>query len=123
MAIKILNLKTVEPADVAGLEDDHIVYVGRAMPRQRLKASPLANPYTLKEWGRDGALSQYRAHLERMTFFETGREAREILRIAGLARTGDVALTCWCHPEPCHAEIIREWVEAELTGQSKFRRP
>ena len=28
-------------------------------------------------------------------------------RLLELARAGELELLCWCHPLPCHAEVVR----------------
>jgi hypothetical protein len=71
---------------------DGAVYVGRAGPH--LKASPYANPYTVKEYGRDRALELYRQHL---------RDCPELVDRARRELAGH-DLACWCRPgEACHA--------------------
>lgn len=83
------------------------VYVGRAMPRQRLVASPFANPYKV---GRDGTREQvilkYRLHLLRSP--ELQRQA--IRTLAGKP------IACWCRHEgesepACHADVLVELCE------------
>lgn len=39
------------------------IYVGRANGRYRLKASPLANPFKLKDYSRDEMIPRYEAWL------------------------------------------------------------
>jgi hypothetical protein len=74
------------------------VYIGRAMPRQRLKGSPLANPYVI---GRDGTreevLASYRAWL-------MGRPDLLALVPALKGKT----LGCWCKPLACHGDLLAQ---------------
>lgn len=30
------------------------------------------------------------------------------------AKKGDIILLCWCWPLPCHADVIKEFIEREL---------
>ena len=85
------------------------VYVGRP--------SPLGNPYAL---GRDGSreqvIAQYRRWLWAQLQSPGSPQERELRRLLGLARSGELELLCWCAPLPCHAEVVRSallW----LTGQ------
>jgi len=107
-----------------------VVYVGRAAPRYGLRASPLANP-----WGphlRDDryrasqakSVSLYRRYLEmrRPRDADTG----ELKRLRTLLRKpGKLVLVCWCFDSetgkgkrPCHAEVIREVLEARPKRRS-----
>jgi hypothetical protein len=83
------------------------VYIGRAMPRRRLKASPFANPYKVAELGRDRALLHYEWDLrERLVRDET--VVRQLLELK------DKPLACWCRhdgqlPTPsteCHGDVL-----------------
>lgn len=95
------------------------VYVGRAMPRYQLPASPWANPYKA---GRDGTLTEVLALFE--------RHARENI---GLERIGmafgypSPILSCWCAPkngaaltvadeEVCHAQVLLRLADEALSG-------
>lgn len=72
------------------------VYIGRAMPRQGLKASPLANPYHIgKDGTREEVIAKYRAWLL----------AQPDL-LARLPELRGKALACWCHPERCHGDVL-----------------
>lgn len=74
---------------------DGAVYVGRQAPG--LKRSRLANPFSVKEHGRDEALRLYREHLA----------ADPALLAAVRAEFAGRDLACWCKPgEPCHADIL-----------------
>jgi hypothetical protein len=45
------------------------------------------------------------------------RVCRELERLARLARErGQLTLVCWCAPEPCHVEVIREIIMSMLEG-------
>src|SRR5262249_55914272 len=43
---------------------------------------------------------------------ERGEAHRELRRLAGIARTGELVLVCWCAPEKCHGEVIRSEIES-----------
>jgi hypothetical protein len=73
------------------------VYVGRAAPG--LRASPFANPFTVKKHGRAEAVRLYREDL--MGNPQLLAQARRDL--------ADKDLACWCSPaQLCHADILLE---------------
>ena len=87
------------------------VYVGRAMPRQRLAGSPLGNPYRLDPGDtREAIINVYAGWLAKRLIDDTPQR-REIERLTELARRGDLVLLCWCAPLPCHADVIKELIE------------
>ena len=83
------------------MRDEYDVYIGRANPRNGLKASVWANPFKI---GRDGTrvevIAKYRAYL--------------LTRSDLLNRLGELRgkrLACWCAPEPCHGDVLVELAE------------
>ena len=76
-------------------------YVGRP--------SPLGNPFTLSaRRSRDEAIALYRGWLGDKVRQGDPAVCGELDRLYELASLGSVCLVCWCHPLPCHAEVIRE---------------
>jgi hypothetical protein len=86
--------------------DPRFVYVGRANRFQGLKASPFANPFLVSKDGtgpdREEAIAMYRAWLFAQP--ELVEQARRELR--------GKLLGCWCHPEACHADVLRDVADA-----------
>ena len=79
------------------------VYIGRAMPRLGLAASPLANPH--RRGSRGEQIAGFRRHFRESLLPDPA--VREYLEgIRGLD------LACWCAPEPCHGDVIREYLES-----------
>jgi hypothetical protein len=79
------------------------VYVGRAMPRHGLAGSDFANPYRVDVDGtREEVVEKYRRWLlGRPELLDRLRELR------------GRRLACWCKPEPCHADVLIELVDAD----------
>lgn len=79
------------------------LYVGRANQYAGLLASPLANPFKVRDFGgRSGAtLPHYRRWL-------WGRIRRGDPAVIEALRAIDetAVLVCWCAPGPCHAELV-----------------
>lgn len=88
--------------------DPRFLYVGRAMPRQRLAGSPFANPFHVdakRGITAEHAVRQYAAYL---------LEQPDLL--ARLPELRGKVLGCWCrdpkHPDaPCHAALLSELPE------------
>ncbi len=80
------------------------VYIGRAVPRLGLPASPWANPYRI---GRDGdraeVIAKYRAWI--LTQPEL---------MARLPELRGKRLGCWCSPLPCHGDVLAALAEGGL---------
>ena len=93
--------------------DPRHVYIGRSLEHyvRGAHASLWANPYTVKRFGRDGALARYREHVE----------ASDDL-LAALPELADAVLGCWCAPERCHGHVLLELL-AERTATAAERRP
>jgi hypothetical protein len=79
------------------------VYVGRASPRLGLTESIFANPYRVDVDGtRAEVIQKYRERLlGQPGLLDRLRELR------------GRRLACWCSPEPCHADVLLELVEAD----------
>jgi len=79
------------------------VYVGRAMPRRGLAGSAFANPYRV---GQDGSRAEV---IEKYRHWITGKP----FLLASLRELRGRRLACWCSPEPCHADVLIELVDAD----------
>ncbi|MGE3537294.1 MAG: DUF4326 domain-containing protein [Candidatus Tectimicrobiota bacterium] len=83
-------------------QDSHGIYVGRP--------TVLGNPYTLKLYSRPDAIARYRLWL-RQQWQRQGEVHAALLELARLYTAREqLTLLCWCAPQRCHAEVIREAV-------------
>lgn len=89
------------------------IYIGRYNRAYKLEKSPLANLFTIgKDGDRNQVIELYRQWLWRQiqSWQSTGKlnPAFETLEMIGnLVKKGElVILTCWCHPLPCHGDVI-----------------
>ena len=89
------------------------VYIGRAVPRRGLKASPWANPYRIgKDGNRAQVIKQYRADVG----FKTKRSP---LYFNALKELAGKPLACWCRHDgeerteanACHGDVLVELIE------------
>lgn len=89
---------------------DHWRYVGRQSELVGLPASPLANPYSVKQYGRDEAIARYKSWLWGKLQGGDDDVIRAMLDIRHRSR-----LVCWCKPKACHADVIISAWEWMLT--------
>lgn len=83
-------------------DSDYTIYVGRYNAAYKLPHSKFANPFRItKDSSREEVLRKYKEYF--MNNFELKSAAlREIPYNAILA--------CWCHPLPCHADVLAEYI-------------
>jgi len=77
------------------LQQPNTVYIGRNMSFYVPGAtkSIWANPYTVKQWGRDECLQKYEQYV-RLHLMDRLEELR------------GKELGCWCAPEACHGNVL-----------------
>lgn len=89
------------------------IYIGRS--GRGFKGSPLANPYTLGKHTREEALDLYEAWLLRKLKDPNSEQSKELAKLIDLVNRGsDLNLICFCAPKPCHGDIIKNIIEANL---------
>lgn len=73
------------------------VYIGRQcnMGGWSLATSKWANPYSVKEYGRELALYKYEQYIRSNTTL-----------MSQLEELRGKTLGCWCKPDPCHGDIL-----------------
>lgn len=83
-------------------------YVGRP--------SVLGNPFPMRtESSRTEVIEKYRKWLWPKIKRNNARVMAELNRLQAIADAGDLVLICWCHPLPCHADVIKkclEWMQS-----------
>ena len=122
MSVQNVKVKCIRPIGYDNLrewmEGAENVYVARRGVvfvdgvRYPMTDSPFANPYKI---GRDGSrsdvLEKYREWLEKQVSDGTiSPEMIESLR--------GKTLGCWCAPEPCHAEILIDYLNANANAST-----
>jgi hypothetical protein len=92
----------------------HGVYVGRP--------TFLGNPFPLPERAttaqRVESISKYREWFKKRWNEEEGFKEKVIAFVG----PSSVPLVCWCAPLPCHAEVIREFVDGEERKKARAER-
>ena len=69
----------------------------------------LHDPNNLVE--RKAVIDAYRADLDNDFKFKGSMHKAVMGIVAKLEEGNDVALLCWCHPKPCHGDVIIEKVK------------
>ena len=78
-------------------------YIGRP--------SVLGNPFKIVPGeGREEMIEKYRIWLWE-EIKKKGKVYRELMRLAELAKIGDLILICWCKPLACHGDVIKSAIE------------
>jgi hypothetical protein len=92
----------------------HGVYVGRP--------TFLGNPFPLPERAtmaqRTQVIARYRVWFKKRWDEEQGFK-EQVIAFVGPA---SVPLVCWCAPLPCHAEVIREFVDRDERKKERAER-
>lgn len=78
-------------------------YIGRP--------SVLGNPFTVAEYGRGNCIELYRKYLWEEIQKPTSKVAKEIFDLAEITREKDLILVCWCSPNLCHGDVIKNCIE------------
>ena len=97
----------------ADFSDPNTIYIGRPVPRQRLKGSVWANPYRItSDQPRVVVLSLYRDYVLSRPSLMTALPTLHGKRLA-----------CWCFPEACHGNVLAELAEmAQSNARDRFVR-
>lgn len=107
--ITVANVKTQPIGDATSGAVS--VYIGRAMPRR--PGSVLGNPFKLQRGeSREACLLKYRRWLRDLP--SDSPQWQEIARLVEIARHEDLVLMCWCAPEKCHGDHLKEVIEEGL---------
>jgi hypothetical protein len=85
------------------------IYVGRS---RWVGISPLGNPFSRVKYGRDECIKMFREWLAERLSDPTSDQAIELESIRQVAKDHPIALRCHCAPLPCHADVIKELLEA-----------
>ena len=84
-------------------------YIGRAM--QGIRSSSLRNKYKVKPHGpyeREEAVAKYyRQWLWEKMQNQSSPQYVELVRLAEIAKQQALNLACWCAPQKCHGDVIK----------------
>lgn len=88
-----------------------------------MRPSPLGNPFShmegtlaqFKVETRDEAILKFREWLIEQINKKNPAVLAELNRLLKLARQGDLNLKCCCAPKACHADVIKEFLEVQMS--------
>ena len=83
------------------------LYIGRNMVYVSAPASKWKNPFTVQKYGRDECLKMYEDHVRNGSLWNDLEELQDLDELA-----------CWCHPEPCHGDILLKLLAEKLKKEA-----
>lgn len=90
-------------------DDPKAIYIGRG--------SPLGNPYTVEQYGRDEAIARYATWLNDRIRDQTPSVINALDQIVYASlEPGGVKLKCFCTPKRCHGDVIAALVLKTVKG-------
>lgn len=106
-----MSTRVVHVNDMPNYPD--AIYIGRANGRKRLTKSFWANPYTVRQFGRMGAVSAYEHRMRAWCLLDPKNARRELAALAGKP------LACWCRRDgetrteanACHGDILVQLIQ------------
>lgn len=84
------------------MSNSNNVYIGRGMPSY-VEGSKWQNPFQVKTYGRNKCIQLYRKYISTDTTVYNGKTLSE-----SLCELRGKNLGCWCHPAPCHGDVLIE---------------
>lgn len=115
---------SIQVVNVRGMTPDHNVvdYVGRKWAGWNQSA--LGNPYKkfpkkMNTQPMESTIQMYRRWLWARIQANDEAVMKELFRLAWKAKQDHVLLGCWCHPGPCHADVVQscvEWIIRDYLG-------
>ena len=93
------------------INDPNNVYIGRGgvvfIDKKRFPSQPsnFANPYKLDEqYTREEVIDKYKTYITQKLKDDENLQ-KELLNMKGKN------LGCWCHPEPCHGDVLLDLIK------------
>lgn len=101
------TIEVVNKRKITTLNLTSDVYIGRP--------SPLGNPFTVENHGRDRCIEMYDKYICTAIEKSDTKVCNELSRIAHQVLDGKhVRLVCWCAPSNCHGNVIKRIIEEKL---------
>lgn len=106
---------------IDGFIGEDVIYIGRYNSSYNLEASPLANRYRIEQYkDLNIVLKKYKEWIFSVYICKQGPAYEELIRLISLYREGkNIKLACWCKPNRCHGDIIKQVVEFIVNNEGK----
>ena len=79
------------------------------------RSSCLGNPFKIgKDGNREQVIAKYEEYFAERVQDKNSAFVKELRRIYQLAKSRDILLGCWCYPEHCHADVIKDFIDGHL---------
>ena len=104
-AMEVVRIK----AKIDGtIVQDCDLYVGRACYRKpwRQPASEFANPFSAKQYGREGSTVRYEQYVRDNSELWSKLDLITTMAVQRYHIGLSMRLGCWCAPQACHADVI-----------------
>lgn len=117
MDIDVINIRSKQPrpkSHTYTVDGKMYVYVGRP--------SALGNPFEVGgDLTREEAVERYREQLP-IRYQQDPKVKQAIDQLVALGQKHPLVLGCWCAPDRCHAEVLRDFL-LSLQGQDRESSP
>ena len=118
---KIPNIQVVNGKNTGFIGED-LIYIGRENKYKGLPQSPLANPYKLGQLTRSQAIAKFQIYFDNECENPRSEVHQEMLRLAEIYhRNKRIKLVCWCSPQSCHGDVIRDTLIEVVAIQNRYR--
>lgn len=107
---RVVNVKQANAERPRWRDDPSYVYIGR-QPWFRTALTGYGNPFSVAEWGREGAIQMYEEMLDAGLDWRLNSDAalkhnRERIRVLH-----GKTLVCHCAPAPCHGDVLKRMAD------------
>ena len=98
------------------LRDPNHLYIGRNMTVYVPGAlhSKWNNPFSIKKYGLEDSLNYYKSWVTTGINPVTGKKKGSSPLINDIEELRGKSLGCWCHPEPCHGNILLDLLNSKI---------
>lgn len=93
--------------------DDHFFYIGRKREGMHFGNPFSSHPSSLAEvkvGSRDESIEAFRQWIEGQAYQEVEPDRRDWIK-ENMWRLQGKTLVCFCHPQPCHGDSYRAWMD------------
>lgn len=120
LALEKTNMELPHPITVVNIKTfpGPSEYIGRPMPGR--KGSPLRNDFKVEPFGpytrNESVFVHYRPWLwKEIMQKRSGAVYAELIRLALIAKSSPLNISCWCAPLTCHGDVVKKAITFLIT--------